>query len=133
MTSPRPGPHPGDHAGAADQVDIAPAPQLIVEDHRARRIRRPIDLLRCLLAILGIFVVAGIGLLARNTASGIEIDAVDASLRLPHPVLALLGIAADFALLLWPAALAIRPSRPSLLGKSDIDPSLGRRRPAWER
>src|SRR5215510_8039223 len=108
MRSPRPGPHPGDHAGTADQVDIAPAPRLIVEDHRARRIRRPIDLLRCLLAVLGIFVVAGIGLLARNTASGIETDAVDASLRLPHPVLALLGIAADFALLLWPAALAIR-------------------------
>jgi uncharacterized membrane protein YbhN (UPF0104 family) len=79
-----------------------------VEDHRARRIRRPIDLLRCLVAILGVFVVAGIGLLARETASGIEIDAVNASLRLPHSVLALLGIAADFALLLWPAALAIR-------------------------
>src|SRR5262249_12153412 len=108
MRSPRPGPHPGDHAGTADQFDIAPAPRLIVEDHRARRLRRPTDLLRCLLAVLGIFVVAGIGLLARNTASGIEIDAVDASLRLPHPVLALLGIAADFALLLWPAALAIR-------------------------
>ena len=108
MRSPRPGPHPGDHAGTTGQVDIAPASGLIVQDHRARRIRRPIDLLRCLLAVLGIFVVAGIGLLARNTASGIEIDAVDASLRLPHPVLALLGIAADFALLLWPAALAIR-------------------------
>src|SRR5262245_56646291 len=108
MRSPRPGPHPGDHAGTADQVDIAPAPRLIVEDHRARRIRRPIDLLRCLLAVLGIFVVAGIGLLARNTASGIEIDAGAACLRLPHPVLALLRFAADFALLLWPSAPAIR-------------------------
>ncbi|HEV8280173.1 MAG TPA: lysylphosphatidylglycerol synthase transmembrane domain-containing protein [Streptosporangiaceae bacterium] len=108
MSSPRPGPHPGDHAGTADQVDVARAPGLVVEDHRARRIRRPIDLLRCLVAILGVFVVAGIGLLARETASGIEIDAVNASLRLPHSVLALLGIAADFALLLWPAALAIR-------------------------
>ena len=108
MRSPRPGPHPGDHAGTTDQVDVARAPGLVVQDHRPRRIRRPIDLLRCLVAILGVFVVAGIGLLARATASGIEIDAVDASLRLPHPVLALLGIAADFALLLWPAALAIR-------------------------
>ena len=108
MTSPRPGPHPGDHAGTTDQVDVARAPGLVVQDHRARRIRRPIDLLRCLVAILGVFVVAGIGLLARATAGGIESDAVDASLRLPHPVLALLGIAADFALLLWPAALAIR-------------------------
>ncbi|MGN6171406.1 MAG: lysylphosphatidylglycerol synthase domain-containing protein [Streptosporangiaceae bacterium] len=108
MRSPRPGPHPGDHAGTTDQVDVARAPRLVVQDHRARRIRRPIDLLRCLVAILGVFVVAGIGLLARATATGIESDAVDASLRLPHPVLALLGIAADFALLLWPAALAIR-------------------------
>src|SRR6266516_4669325 len=108
MRSPRPGPHPGDHAGTTDQVDVARAPGLVVQDHRARRIHRPIDLLRCLVAILGVFVVAGIGLLARATASGIESDAVDASLRLPHPVLALLGIAADFALLLWPAALAIR-------------------------
>jgi uncharacterized membrane protein YbhN (UPF0104 family) len=108
MRSPRPGPHPGDYAGTADQVDVARAPGLVVEDHRARRIRRPIDLLRCLVAVLGVFVVAAIGLLARATASGIEIDAVNASLRLPHAVLALLGIAADFALLLWPAALAIR-------------------------
>src|SRR6266516_2050096 len=108
MRSPRPGPHPGDNAGTADQVDVARAPGLVVEDHRARRIRRPIDLLRCLVAVVGVFVVAAFGLLARATASGIEIDAVDASLRLPHAVLALLGIAADFALLLWPAALAIR-------------------------
>ena len=108
MRSPRPGPHPADNAGTADQVDVARAPGLVVEDQRAHRIRRPIDLLRCLVAILGVFVVAGIGLLARATATGIEIDAVDASLRLPHAVLALLGIAADFALLLWPAALAIR-------------------------
>src|SRR5262244_4176598 len=108
MTSSPPGPDRDGRAGTPAQADTVPVPGLVVEDHRARRIRRPIDLLRCLLAVLGIFVVAGIGLLARNTASGIEIDAVDASLRLPHPVLALLGIAADFALLLWPAALAIR-------------------------
>jgi hypothetical protein len=79
-----------------------------VEDQRARRIRRPIDLLRCLVALLGVVVVAGIGVLARATTIGVEIDAVGASRRLPHPVLALLGIAADLALLLLPAALAIR-------------------------
>jgi uncharacterized membrane protein YbhN (UPF0104 family) len=108
MTSPRPGPHPGDRAGTPAQVDAVRAPGLVVEDQRARRIRRPIDLLRCLVAVLGIVVVAGIGLLARATATGVEIDAVGASSRLPHPVLALLGVAADFALLLWPVALAIR-------------------------
>jgi uncharacterized membrane protein YbhN (UPF0104 family) len=90
------------------QARTVPAPGLIVEDQRARRIRRPIDLLRCLLAVLGIVVTIGIGLLAGATARGVQIDAVGASSRLPHPVLALLGVAATLALLLWPAALAIR-------------------------
>jgi glycosyltransferase 2 family protein len=103
MTSSPAGP---DRAGRAGMP--APAPGLIVEDQRARRIRRPIDLLRCLLAVLGIVVAIGIGLLAGATARGVQIDAVGASSRLPHPVLALLGVAATLALLLWPAALAIR-------------------------
>jgi uncharacterized membrane protein YbhN (UPF0104 family) len=90
------------------QAGTVPAPGLIVEDQRARRIRRPVDLLRCLLALLGIVVAVGIGLLAGATARGVQIDAVGASSRLPHPVLALLGVAATLALLLWPAALAIR-------------------------
>ena len=90
------------------QAGTVPAPGLIVEDQRARRIRRPVDLLRCLLAVLGIVVAIGIGLLAGATARGVQIDAVGASSRLPHPVLALLGVAATLALLLWPAALAIR-------------------------
>ncbi|HEY7360010.1 MAG TPA: lysylphosphatidylglycerol synthase domain-containing protein, partial [Streptosporangiaceae bacterium] len=86
----------------------AQVPGLIVEDQRARRIRRPVDLLRCLLAVLGIVVAIAIGLLAGATARGVQIDAVGASSKLPHPVLALLGVAATLALLLWPAALAIR-------------------------
>jgi uncharacterized membrane protein YbhN (UPF0104 family) len=90
------------------QAGTVPAPGLIVEDQRARRIRRPVDLLRCLLAVLGIVVAVGIGLLAGATARGVQIDAVGASSRLPHPVLALLSVAATLALLLWPAALAIR-------------------------
>jgi uncharacterized membrane protein YbhN (UPF0104 family) len=90
------------------RAGTVPAPGLIVEDQRARRIRRPVDLLRCLLAVLGIVVAVGIGLLAGATARGVQIDAVGASSRLPHPVLALLSVAATLALLLWPAALAIR-------------------------
>src|SRR5262245_2826796 len=108
MTSSPPGPDRDGHAGVAAQAGTAQAPGLIVEDQRARRIRRPIDLLRCLLAVLGIVVAIGIGLLAGATARGVQIDAVGASSRLPHPVLALLGVAATLALLLWPAALAIR-------------------------
>ena len=90
------------------QAATVPAPRLVVDDQRARRIRRPVDLLRCLLAVLGIVVAIGIGLLAGATARGVQIDAVGASSRLPHPVLALLGVAATLALLLWPAAFAIR-------------------------
>jgi uncharacterized membrane protein YbhN (UPF0104 family) len=108
MTSSPPGPDRDGRAGVPAQAGTVPASGLIVEDQRARRIRRPIDLLRCLLAVLGIVVTVGIGLLAGATARGVQIDAVGASSRLPHPVLALLGVAATLALLLWPAALAIR-------------------------
>jgi uncharacterized membrane protein YbhN (UPF0104 family) len=108
MTSSPPGPDRGGHAGATAQAGTAQVPGLIVEDQRARRIRRPVDLLRCLLAVLGIVVAIAIGLLAGATARGVQIDAVGASNKLPHPVLALLGVAATLALLLWPAALAIR-------------------------
>jgi glycosyltransferase 2 family protein len=108
MTSSPPGPDQGGRAGTPARPGAAPVPGLIVEDQRARRIRRPIDLLRCLLAVLGIVVVAAIGLLAGATATGVQIDAVGASRRLPHPVLALLGVAATLALLLWPAAIAVR-------------------------
>ena len=108
MTSSPPGPDRDGRAGTPAQADTVPVPGLIVEDQRARRIRRPIDLLRCLLAVLGIVLAIGVGLLAGATARGVQIDAVLASSRLPHPVLALLGVAATLALLLWPAALAIR-------------------------
>jgi len=105
------------------QADTVPVPGLIVEDQRARRIRRPIDLLRCLLAVLGIVLAVGIGLLAGATATGVQIDAVGASRRLPHPVLALLGVAATLALLLWPAAIAIRQlsrRQPRRLGEAAL-------------
>src|SRR5215831_17873152 len=108
MTSSPPGQDRDGRAGMPAQADTVPVPGLIVEDQRARRIRRPIDLLRCLLAVLGIVVAIGIGLLAGATARGVQIDAVGASSQLPHPVLALLSVAATLALLLWPAALAIR-------------------------
>src|SRR5215467_9448548 len=108
MTPSPPGPDRDGGAAMPAQADTVAASGLIVEDQRARRIRRPIDLLRCLLAVLGIVLAIGIGLLAGATARGVQIDAVLASSKLPHPVLALLGVAATLALVLWPAALAIR-------------------------
>ncbi len=77
-------------------------------DHRARRIRWPIDLLRCVTTLLGIALLAGLGLLAHATAAGVEIDAVGAGRRLPHAALSALAVVAAFALLLLPVGLAIR-------------------------
>ena len=77
-------------------------------DHRASRIRRPVDLLRSLISVLGIVLAAGIGLLAHATAAGVEIDAVGAGRRLPDTTLKLFGVAATIALLLLPVALAVR-------------------------
>jgi uncharacterized membrane protein YbhN (UPF0104 family) len=79
-----------------------------VVDQRASRIRRPVDLLRSLISVLGIALAAGIGLLAHATAAGVEIDAVGAGRRLPGSMLKVFGIAAAIALLLLPVALAIR-------------------------
>jgi len=79
-----------------------------VVDQRVRRIRRPTDLLRSVISVLGIVLAAGIGLLAHATAAGVEIDAVGAGRRLPDTVLTLFGVAAAIALLLLPVALAIR-------------------------
>src|SRR5215471_5311025 len=129
VTSPRPGPRPGDDAdppadsasppaslagppaedaGPPARPDPAGAPALVVEDHLANRIRRPIDLLRAVTTLLGIALLVGIGLLAHATAAGVEIDAVGAGRRLPHALLSVLGVAATLALLLLPVALAIR-------------------------
>jgi uncharacterized membrane protein YbhN (UPF0104 family) len=108
VTSSRPGPNPGDPAGTPERADAGRIPALLVEDQLARRIRRPIDLLRCLLALLGVVVVTALGVFAGATTTGVEIDARGASLRLPHALLSLFGVVATLALILLPAALAIR-------------------------
>jgi uncharacterized membrane protein YbhN (UPF0104 family) len=85
-----------------------PGPGLLVEDHGARRVRRPVDLLRCVASSVGVALLVATGLLARATATGVETDVVGASRRLPGAVLGLLGFAAALALLLLAIALAIR-------------------------
>jgi len=82
MTSSPPGPDRDGRAGMPAQARTVTASGLIVEDQRARRIRRPVDLLRCLLAVLGIVLAVGIGLLAGATARGVQIDAVDDDVRM---------------------------------------------------
>ena len=85
-----------------------PAAPVVVEDHLARRIRRPGDLLRCVAACLGIAVLVAAGLLAKATTHGVETDVVAASRRLPGELLGTLRVLAILVLVLLPVALAIR-------------------------
>jgi uncharacterized membrane protein YbhN (UPF0104 family) len=93
---------------------VGPAPEparpaaIHVEDHLESRIRIPADLLRCVIALIEIALLAGLGLLARATAGGAEFDIVLASRRLPQVLLSALGFSAHAVLLLLPAALAVR-------------------------
>jgi uncharacterized membrane protein YbhN (UPF0104 family)/tRNA A-37 threonylcarbamoyl transferase component Bud32 len=93
--------HNGANARAAD-------PQLRVEDNLEPRVRIPADLLRSVIAVLEIGILVGLALLANATATGVEVDLVGASRRLPVTLLHLIGWAGGVALLIFPIALAIR-------------------------
>ncbi len=84
------------------------APVLAVFDDPARRIRRPVDLLRCAAACFGIALLIAAGLLATATASGVETDVVLVSRALRGAATSTLIAVATLALLLLPGALAVR-------------------------
>ncbi|HWG62405.1 MAG TPA: lysylphosphatidylglycerol synthase transmembrane domain-containing protein [Streptosporangiaceae bacterium] len=90
----------------APAARVPPEQALRVEDDEARRIRKPIDLLRCAAACAGIALLAAVGLLARAITTGVETDVVGASHRIPSALLSTLGVAATLALWALPAALA---------------------------
>jgi len=79
-----------------------------VEDHLERRIRKPIDLLRCIVSCIEIVALALAGLAASATTTGVETDIVGASRRLPRAVLEVAPQLALFALLILPVGLAVR-------------------------
>jgi uncharacterized membrane protein YbhN (UPF0104 family) len=82
--------------------------EIQVEDQLERRIRKPIDLLRCLLSCIEIAVLAVAGIAATATTAGVETDIVGASRRLPQALLAVAPPVALFALLILPVALAVQ-------------------------
>jgi glycosyltransferase 2 family protein len=112
VTLPRKDPPPAPDAGQAAVFPVRPSAKpheaIHVEDRLESRIRIPADLLRFVIALIEIALLAGLGLIARATANGAEIDIVLASQRLPHAVLSFLGFTAHIALLILPAALAMR-------------------------
>jgi len=81
---------------------------ILVEDHLERRIRKPFDLLRCLVSCIEIVALALLGVAASATTTGMEKDIVGASRRLPHAVFVVAPRLALFGLLILPVALAGR-------------------------
>ena len=87
----------------------APQPgEVEVEDQRERRIRKPVDLLRCVLSCIGIAALAVVGVAASATMSGAETHIAATSHRLPHALLVVVSPLALFALLVLPVAMAVQ-------------------------
>lgn len=89
MTSPQPG-------------------EIQVEDQLERRIRKPVDLLRCILSCVYIVALAGAGIAAAKTTAAIQDDIVSATRRIPDSLLTVAGPLAFIALFILPAALAVQ-------------------------
>jgi glycosyltransferase 2 family protein len=85
-----------------------PAGVIKVTDRLERRIRKPIDLLRCVTSLIEIAVLAVAGVAASATTTGAETDITGASARLPQAVRVLAPTLALFAILIIPVALAVR-------------------------
>jgi glycosyltransferase 2 family protein len=83
-------------------------PALRVEDHLERRIRKPVDLLRCVVSCIGVVLLSGIGIVASATTTGVETNIVEFSRRLPYTAVAASRTLVLFALLILPVALAVR-------------------------
>jgi len=82
--------------------------EIAVEDQLERRIRKPLDLLRCVLSCTEVVALAVVGVAASATMSGVESDIVGASRRLPHALLVVVPPLALFALLILPVAMAVQ-------------------------
>ena len=88
---------------------MPPQPGAIqVTDRLERRIRKPIDLLRCTTSFIEIVILAVAAIAASATTTGVETDITGASARLPHALLTVAPPLALFALLILPIALAVR-------------------------
>ena len=79
-----------------------------MEDELETRIRLPTDLLRSLTAWIEIALLLGLGLLARATTTGVDLDVIGASQHLARGLVTPLHSLAFVALLVLPVALAIR-------------------------
>jgi glycosyltransferase 2 family protein len=79
-----------------------------VEDDLAERVRLPADIIRCVTACVEIAFLVALALLAKQTASGAEIDLVNASRKVATGLTTPLYFLASVALLVLPVVLAVR-------------------------
>ena len=87
----------------------APLPgEIAVEDQLERRIRKPADLLRCVLSCIEVMALLVAGIAASATASGVETDIGGAARRLPHGLVVVASPLVLFALLILPVAMAVQ-------------------------
>ena len=87
----------------------APQPgEIAVEDQLERRIRKPADLLRCVLSCVEVMALLVAGIAASATTSGVETDMGGAARRLPHALVVVASPLALFALLILPVAMAVQ-------------------------
>jgi glycosyltransferase 2 family protein len=98
---------PGPGGPAGDGKAASRTAALVVEDQLEPRIRLPTDLLRCLTALIEMALLLGLGLLAKATATGVELDVVGASRHLDRSFTPLHSLA-FIAVAVLPVALAIR-------------------------
>jgi uncharacterized membrane protein YbhN (UPF0104 family)/tRNA A-37 threonylcarbamoyl transferase component Bud32 len=82
-------------------------PVIQVSDHLERRIRKPVDALRCVITCFWIFVLAVAAVAASATTTGVETDIVGASKRLPSALLYVVPPIVLFALFILPVGLAV--------------------------
>ena len=88
---------------------MAPQPgEIEVDDQLERRIRKPVDLLRCVLSCIEIVALSVIGIAASAATSGAQTDLATASHRLPHALLAVASPLALLALLILPVGIAVQ-------------------------
>jgi glycosyltransferase 2 family protein len=98
---------PSGTGGRRNEYPVLQPPQIQVSDQLERRIRKPIDALRCVVTC--IFIIAAIvaSIAAGATTAGAQVDIVGASKRLPQALLIVVPQIARLGLLILPLALAV--------------------------
>jgi uncharacterized protein (TIRG00374 family) len=82
--------------------------EIEVEDRLERRIRKPVDLLRCTLSCIEIVALVLAGLAASATTAAVQADIVGATRQVPASLLQVARPLALIALFILPAALAVQ-------------------------